>query len=78
MLQVQEDVDTPAPPAAEDPEAEANANLRAEVAGWLLPVAPEAVESIVAHHPAERARALLWRARCATPASTPMAAAAAG
>lgn len=66
MRQVQEDADTPAPPAAEDPEAEAKAKLRVEVAGWVLPVVPEEVGYILAHHTAERARAILWRARHAS------------
>jgi hypothetical protein len=64
------------PPPAEDPDAEAKAKLRAEVATWALSVAPEEIEYILAHYAPEKARALLWGARRLKPAATPIEAAA--
>ena len=62
--------------SAPDPDAEAKAKLRAEVATWALPVAPEEIEYILAHYAPEKARALLWGARRPKPAATPIEAAA--
>jgi hypothetical protein len=64
------------PTAGEDPEAEAKAKLRAEVATWALPVAPEEIEYILTHYTPEKARALLWGARRPKPAAMPIEAAA--
>ncbi|MDQ3831081.1 MAG: hypothetical protein M3361_17640, partial [Candidatus Tectomicrobia bacterium] len=64
------------PTPAEDPDAEAKAKLRAEVATWALPVAPEEVEYILNHYAPEKARALLWGARRQKPAPPPVEAAA--
>jgi hypothetical protein len=51
-----------AAPAA-DPAEAARARLRAEVATWPLRVTAEEIEHIITHHPYERARSLLWKAR---------------
>jgi hypothetical protein len=64
------------PTAAPDPDAEAKAQLKAEAAGWVLPVAPEEIEYILAHYPLEKARALLWGARRPKPEPTPIESAA--
>jgi hypothetical protein len=64
------------PTAGEDPDAEAKAQLRAEVATWALPVSTDEVEYILNHYAPEKARALLWGARKPKPAATPIEAAA--
>jgi hypothetical protein len=85
------DAEPPAPAAAEkggvqapfvssssapDPNAEAKAKLRAEVATWTLPVSADEIEYILNHYAPEKARALLWGARRPKPAATPIEAAA--
>jgi hypothetical protein len=53
--------------APEDAAGEAaRAKLRAEVATWALRMNPEEVEHILTHHPYDRTRALLWKARLST------------
>jgi hypothetical protein len=66
----------PEPTPAQDPDAEAKDKLRAEVAGWALPVQPGEVEYILEHYAPEKARALLWGARRQKPEPTLIEAAA--
>jgi hypothetical protein len=56
--QIEADVPDHAPPA-QDAEAVAKAQLRAEVATWGLAIAPAEIEYILAHYAPEKARALL-------------------
>jgi hypothetical protein len=49
--------------AAADPAEADRARLRAEVETWPMRVSEREVEHIISHHPYDRARALLWKAR---------------
>jgi hypothetical protein len=64
----------PEPTPAEDPDAEAKAKLRAEATKWGIQASE--IEHVIAHHPLEKARTILWQARRQQSQPTPIESAA--